>query len=68
MAIKLSTVINTSGFFCQLFFIHNYRRMAIFYGIDVAEINSFMSLGQGVNSCLLLYKKRGSQLLAFIGS
>ena len=55
MAIKLSLVINTSAFFYQLLFIHNYRRMTItFYGLDAAGMNSFMGLDQGVNSCLSL--------------
>ena len=56
MAIKFSTVRNTSAFFCQLLFIHiNYRRMIItFYGLVAAGMNSFMSLYQGVNSYLSL--------------
>ena len=59
MAMKLSMVINTSAFFYQLLFIHNYCRMTItFYGLDLmlsTWMNSFMGLDQGVNSCLSLY-------------
>ena len=57
MAIKLSTVINTYAFFCQLFFVYNNRRMTIaFYSLDATGMNMFMGLDQGVNSCLSLYK------------
>ena len=56
MAIKLSTVINTSAFFCRLLFIHNYPRLVIvFYGLHAAGMNSFMNLDPGVNICLSLY-------------
>ena len=54
-AIELLAEINTSAFFYQLLFIHNYRRMNIFYGLDAAGMKSFMGLDQGVNSCLSLY-------------
>ena len=38
MAIKLSMGINTSAFFCQLLFIHNYRRKTItFYASGIIE-------------------------------
>ena len=49
MAIKLSTVINTSAFFCQLLFIYNCSRMTITFNGDAAGMNSFMGLDQGVN-------------------
>ena len=60
MAIKLSMMINTSAFFSQMLFIHNYRRMTItFYGLDAAGMNSFMGLDQGVSICLSLYNITG---------
>ena len=56
MFINLSTLTNTSDFFYQLLFIHNYHRITlIFYGINSSGRNSFMGLDQGVNSCLSLY-------------
>ena len=56
MAIKLSAVINTSAFLCQLLFINTYCRMNItLYCLNTAGMNSFMGLYQGVNNCLSMY-------------